>query len=240
MAQWTLGLIFQGQDTRPDVCAGGEVRRQNLRVCGTSAHESGHEALIHLKVDEGRSAIARGTHRSLGVVQDGQIELPAANSVAKCILDDTADIGVPPGATFQFELENAPLKDFSLERRCREGNPLFFGTRRYLAGSGSRRGFGFAGTRGGSGRCGDAVLNRFLRGGRRRTGHRTVLCPKIRQGKARGIAHHVAYKVLGQVGSHSYSTPSVSPAAGLSSHQFMMLPTRTSYSNAAPLRTFIS
>ena len=106
-------------------------------MCRASAHESGHEVLVHLIVDEGRSAIARGTHRSLGVVQNGKIELPAADSVAKCILDDTADIGVPPGSAFQFELENAPLEDFSLERRSREGDPLFFGSRRYLAGSGS-------------------------------------------------------------------------------------------------------
>lgn len=69
-----------------------------------SAHESGHEALVDLIGDESRPAISRGTHRSLGVVQNGKIELPAADSVAKRILDDTADIGVPPGATFQFEL----------------------------------------------------------------------------------------------------------------------------------------
>lgn len=94
-------------------------------MCSASAHEPGHEALVNLIVDQSRSAIARGTHRSLGVVQNGKIELPTVDTVAKCILDDTADIGVSPGAAFQFELENATLEDFSLERRSREGDPLF-------------------------------------------------------------------------------------------------------------------
>ena len=106
-------------------------------MCRAGAHESGHQVLVNLIVDESRSAIARGTHRSLGIVQNGKIELPAADSVAKCILDDTADIGVPPGAAFQFELENAPLKDFSLERRSREGDPLFFGSEDTLLAAGA-------------------------------------------------------------------------------------------------------
>ena len=164
-----MRLIFQGQDARPDICAGGEVRGQDLRMCSASAHESGHEILVDLIVDESRSAIARGTHRSLGVIQDGKIELPAVDSVAKCILDDTADIGVSPGAAFQFELENAALEDFSLERRSREGDPLFFGSGRYLVGCGGRRGFGFANTRMGNGRRRSTVMNRILLDGCRGT-----------------------------------------------------------------------